>query len=141
MSDSISDADRKHGARFRGDGAAQTPEASGTPRSGETPTAVEEQSLRRRAQGSLRQSYLPKVDQVRWVRASDVLSSASGQAAGHGIRLTRAVHRPNQLLKPPARRGPQTGESIRSDRASRLAPLSAFGAGANPQGSAMSIRR
>lgn len=118
-------------------GASET----STSTSQETPDAVQEQGLRRRVQNSVRQPRLPGAGQVTWVRASDVLSGASGRVAGHGMRLTHMVHRPTQALKPSVRRERETGQAIRSDRASRLAPLGAYGAKRGVRGAAMRVNR
>jgi hypothetical protein len=142
MSDSITETRGTHSARHHALGEpAPTSEAQKTQMLHDTPDAIEEERLRRSTSDSSREPRLPGVRQIRWVRASDVLSGASGRVAGHGIRVTHIVHRPTQVLKPTVRRGPETREAIRSDRTSRLAPLSAYGASRDVHGAAMSVQR
>lgn len=142
MSDSITTTDGRRAASRHGpEQVAPITGTSELPTLQETPDAIEERGLRRRVQNSVREPRLPGTGQVTWVRASDVLSGASGRVAGHGIRLTHAVHRPAQALKPPVWREREVGDTIRSDRASRLAPLSAYGASRGVRGAAMSVHR
>jgi hypothetical protein len=140
MSDSTTETDGTHGMRHSG------PEKT-APRTGapdvrtpqETPAIGEQHDVRRRVQNAVRQPRLTAASQVRWVRAGEVLSAASGRVAGHGIRLTHTIHHPAKTLNATAQR--ETGMAISSDRASRLAPLSAYGAGRGARGAAVSVHR
>lgn len=67
---------------------------------------------------------------VSWVRAGDLLSHGTGKAAGRGITWTTTANRwsqPRPLQVRTSRRGIDRATSAPSDRASRLAPVSAFG--------------
>jgi len=142
MTDSITTIDGRRDASHHGpEQIAPITRTSESPTSQETPDAIEQQVLQQRVRNSVRQPRLPRTGQVTWVRASDVLSGASGRVAGHGIRLTHAVHRPTQALKPLVQREREVGDTIRSDRASRLAPLGAYGANRDVRGAAMSLHR
>jgi hypothetical protein len=73
-------------------------------------------------------------DEVRWVRASDALAQSSGRATGRGIVWTAQANRLPRLA--PLR---QTGTGRRaiarastSPRASKLAPVTAFGTRREP---------
>jgi hypothetical protein len=138
MSDSATKTD---GAWHNGQGEVVPTETSATPLPHEIPDPIKEQGLERRVSDSVRRPLHSAARDMRWVRASDVLSAASAQASAHAIRLTHAVHRPAQALTPAPWRKRETGQRIWSDRASRLAPLGAFGVSRGVRGSAMSLHR
>lgn len=137
MSDSIIEADGAHRAQHPG----QEELAPEKPESDRTPDAIEEQSLRRRVTSGAHNPRVPGGRDVRWVRAGELLSDASGRLAGHGIALTRTIHRgPRDLLLGSARLG-STSEPIESDRSSRLATVEAFGAHLDNRTARLGLRR
>jgi hypothetical protein len=142
MSDSITETDGTQGPRHQGqEQVAPTTKAPATQMLQEVPEAIEQGNLRRRLSGSARQPRLPGSRDVRWVRASDLLSQASGSIAGHGIQLSRAVYRAPHSLRPPARREQDASEALQSDRANRLAPIEAFGARRDTRATTVGLQR
>jgi hypothetical protein len=137
MSDNIMEADEVQRAQHHGqDGPA--PERANPE---QTPEAVEEQSLRQRVTQGAGKSRFSDGRETRWVRAGELLSGASGRLAGHGIALTRTIHRaPRDLLLASARRG-STSAPIESDRISRLAPIQTFGDGRANSTASLGLRR
>lgn len=74
---------------------------------------------------------LPSGAGVSWVRASDLLTHGTGGVVGRGITWVSAANRWPRLhpqSTPISRRAIAQKSASRRDRASRLAPLTAFGA-------------
>jgi len=141
MSDSINEADGAHRAQHRGRDELAPEKPTLKPEQELTPQAIEEQSLRQRVTNGTRSTQAPGGRDVRWVRAGDLLSDASGRLAGHGITLTHAIHRgPRDLLLASTRRNPAS-EPIETDRASRLAPVDTFGARRDNHSTSLGLRR
>jgi hypothetical protein len=141
MSDSIDEADGAHRAQHHGRNELAPEKPTPEPAQELTPEAIEEQSLRQRITNGTRSTQAPGGRDVRWVRAGDLLSDASGRLAGHGIALTHAVHRgPRDLLLASARRT-SASEPIETDRASRLAPVDAFGGRRDNHTMSLGLRR
>ncbi len=141
MSDSINEADGAHRAHPHGRDELAPEKPTPEPAQELTPEAIEEQSLRQRVTNGARSTRAPGGRDVRWVRAGDLLSDASGRLAGHGIALTHAIHSgPRDLLLASARRN-SASEPIATDRASRLAPVEAFGARRDNHSMSLGLRR
>lgn len=141
MSDSINEADGAHRAQHHGQDELAPEKPTPEPAQELTPEAIEEQSLRQRVTNGARSTRMPGGRDVRWVRASDLLSDASGRLAGHSIALTHAIHRgPRDMLLTSARRN-SASEPIETDRTSRLAPVEAFGARRDNHSMRLGLRR
>jgi hypothetical protein len=81
-----------------------------------------DEDLRARVSAVTRSRPSPGGRHVRWVRPSDLASDAGAKLAGHGITLSRRIHRaPRDLM-----RATKTGNEA-SKRIDRLAPADAFG--------------